>query len=588
MGLKIVPHEVLTMYDSEAMQTAVGAWYECVDLVRFVAADNEFEQLDEDVFPDTAPGNIPADDDDYRGNQFAGLETLDLHGNILGSIPTGLRKLERLTTLNLSNNNLSNDSLKTISQIRSLRDLRLATNALTGSLPEGIGQLSKLIILDLRGNALNSLPESLAELVSLRVINLAENKFTSLPWESLSRLALAECIASRNSLVGPLFPAAIVTLPNLQMLEVANNALTALTHLACPNMSALQQLNISNNRIGNLPDISSWTQLNTIAAENNKMNALPDGFTALQNLKNVNLIGNNLTKIDERVGLMENLEIFRIGNNPLRQRKLLTMTTEDLKRELRNRLSPEESDANVNSMPENSSTSCAVGVPSLSTWPVKPGGVLDRSSTKLRSLEASDLEPVNARDEVRHMILQHNFLSAIPITLSLVASTITSLNLAHNELRLSDYVEARLSLPRLKELVLSSNTITSLNPLLEYLETPQLNHLDISYNRLTTLPTLRNHFTNLTTLLASDNAIRDLNFEAVHGLRVLDVSRNDIGHLPPRLGLLDGELKTLAVSGNRFRVPRYTLLEKGTDATLAWLRDRIPVGEKAGEIDSLD
>lgn len=97
------------MYDSEAMQTAIGAWYECVDLVRFVAADNEFEQLEEDVFPDTAPGSIPADDDDYRGNQFAGLETLDLHGNILGSIPTGLRKLERLTTLNLSNNNLSNE-----------------------------------------------------------------------------------------------------------------------------------------------------------------------------------------------------------------------------------------------------------------------------------------------------------------------------------------------------------------------------------------------------------------------------------------------------------------------------------------------
>ena len=45
--------------------------------------------------------------------------------------------------------------------------------------------------------------------------------------------------------------------------------------------------------------------------------------------------------------------------------------------------------------------------------------------------------------------------------------------------------------------------------------------------------------------------------------------------LNPRIGLLGGEggLKRLEVMGNRFRVPRWSVLERGTDATLRWLRD---------------
>jgi hypothetical protein len=83
-------------------------------------------------------------------------------------------------------------------------------------------------------------------------------------------------------------------------------------------------------------------------------------------------------------------------------------------------------------------------------------------------------------------------------------------------------------------------------------------------------------------LLASHNTIRELSPETVTGLKVLDCSSNDIGSLNPRIGLLGGPggLERLDVSGNRFRVPKYTVLEKGTGAILAWLKDRIPADEK--------
>lgn len=97
MGLKEVPEDVMNMYNFEAMD---GSWAEAVDLTRFVAADNEFERLSDDIFPDVDQNEV-ADDEDAKGNQFAGLETLDLHGNVLISLPLGLRRLENLTTLNL-------------------------------------------------------------------------------------------------------------------------------------------------------------------------------------------------------------------------------------------------------------------------------------------------------------------------------------------------------------------------------------------------------------------------------------------------------------------------------------------------------
>lgn len=97
MGFKEIPEEVMNMYNLESIN---GSWAEAVDLTRFVAADNELELINDDVFPDI-DSREAADDEDAKGNQFGGLETLDLHGNVLIALPMGLRRLEILTTLNL-------------------------------------------------------------------------------------------------------------------------------------------------------------------------------------------------------------------------------------------------------------------------------------------------------------------------------------------------------------------------------------------------------------------------------------------------------------------------------------------------------
>jgi hypothetical protein len=101
MGLKEIPEEVLKMYDLESIGRTDGAWAECVDLTRFVAADNELETIDDSIFPDIDPNEFEPEEVDDRGRIFWGLESADLHNNMLISLPWGLRRLQLLTSLNL-------------------------------------------------------------------------------------------------------------------------------------------------------------------------------------------------------------------------------------------------------------------------------------------------------------------------------------------------------------------------------------------------------------------------------------------------------------------------------------------------------
>jgi Leucine-rich repeat (LRR) protein len=434
-------------------------------------------------------------------------------------------------------------------------------------------------------NALTALPDGLADLVRLRVLNIAENSFTSLPFEKLQGLPLTELLAAKNKLSGTLIPAEVDELPNLQILDVTSNSLTSLNVSGSLKLPVLHQLSCSCNRLTSLPDMSSWVSLLTLAAEDNNIEVIPEGFVTLPKVKNVDFNGNNLRILDDRIGGMASLDILRVGGNPLRDKKFAGMATEDIKRALKARMAPAEEDLDKEGDGDGAFYSAPVSPisprPTTSDWPVKAGGILDRSNTQSHSLNPVAAASVAANEVVKVLELHHNIFKEIPSSIAFFAATLTTLNLAHNELTSDTFLNDDLELPMLKELNISSNTFNSVQPLIQHLKTPMLERLDISFNRLMSLPALKQHFPRLITLLASHNTIRELSPESVRGLITLDCSSNDLNSLNARLGLLGGPggLQKLDVTGNRFRVPKYTILEKGTEATLAWLRDRIPAGE---------
>ncbi|KAL6362011.1 hypothetical protein LRP88_05494 [Fusarium phalaenopsidis] len=632
LNLKEIPVEVLKMYDLESIGTFDGSWAESVDLKRFIAADNELEELDDFIFPDTNPSSFD-EEQASRGNIFAGLENLDMHGNLLVGVPLGLRRLNCLTSLNLSNNRLTNNSIDTIAQVTSLRDLKLANNLFFGPLNSILSNLNQLEILDVHGNNISALPHKVENMSRLRILNLSENSFESLAFDGLATLPITELNLRKNKLSGTLIEEPIGCLPQLQSLDVSTNQLQRLVPLGSAiEFPVLHSLSLSMNRLQGLPDMTSWTSLLTLTVDENNISGIPNSFMSLEKLRHADFSSNDIRVVPPEVSRMENLSMLRLSGNPLRDKKFLSITTDELKDILAGRLEPPppyqqeagaqvgvvgilgdnkvaqpqnpekdmkfddedyRSDDDFATPPQSPSRSRSHTVSSRrsrshtlsnQTWPVKPGGILDRSRTESSSLHPVVSSKVAAENQIRQVFLHNNLFATLPNSLSFFAETLTALSLSHNQLVGEAYLTEDLELPALKELNLSSNHITGLGALTKFLHAPKMEKVDISLNRLNSLPTnLKEVFPALNVLLVANNHIVDLDPDMIRGLKIVDASNNDISHLNPRIGLLGGPggLERFDVMGNRFRVPRWNVLERGTEATLRWLRGRVPVAEMA-------
>lgn len=472
----------------------------------------------------------------------------------------------------------------------------------------------------------------------LRILNLGENSFESLPFDEIANMSLTELIIRKNKLSGTLIEEPIESLPQLQNLDASSNQLQRLVPLGSSiELPVIHSLSLSMNRLQGLPDMTSWTSLLTLTVDENSISGIPNSFVALDKLRHADFSSNDIRVVPPEISRMEHLSMLRLSGNPLRDKKFLSMTTDGLKEALASRLEPPppyqdppakvgimdilgdakaaddqkpfiftdsaadihpddqdyRSDDDFATPPQSPSRSRSHTVSSRrsrshtlsnQTWPVKPGGTLDRSKTESSSLHPVLCSKVAAEHQIRQVFLQNNLLATLPNSLSFFAETLTTLLLSHNQLVGETYLTEDLKLPALRELNLSSNHITGLGALVQFLHAPKLEKIDISLNRLNSLPTdLKEAFPSLGVLIAANNHIVDLEPDMIKGLKIVDASSNDIAYLNPRIGLLGGPggLEKLDVTGNRFRVPRWNVLERGTDATLRWLRGRVPVAEMA-------
>jgi len=591
MSLHQIPQEMLTMYDFKELQDNGITWSEAVDLQKLILADNEIEVLPDVVFPDWSEEEMLADTE--KSNEFAGLSLLDMHGNNLTSVPVGFRRLQQLKVLNLSNNSLDVSLFNTICDLTSLQELRLAKNGLSGTLPPEVGSMTALQILDLSDNQLDKLPAIMANMRHLQKLLLSGNKFSSLSLHLLPAESLLELDVSKNMLDGT-FDAEndLSAFQKLKSLNISFNNVKGLCTDAFDLLS-LQTLAIHNNRITALPQRLSCPQLTTLTASENALASMPSSFYTLRSLRNADLSGNSIKTIESDIANMENLSAFNLAGNPLREKKYLTMDVGAIKTDFARKTAPIQG-AKVRSMDSASAIDLSTSLengndPAEHQLHQPKGGILDLSS---RSLPGLDPSSVDLTAPIHTIRLANNDFTALPIELLMhpsIRGSLKSLDMSHNpSLHPTDYLTSEIDLPLLQSLYIVSTGLTTLDTLTTHLKAPNLRELNISCHRMTGhLPCVRTYYPLLTTLLASDNWFESIDVEAVRGLEVLDIRNNEVELLPPGIGLLGnhagkteaGRLRSLESSGNKFRVPRLMVLEKGTEATLRDLRRMIPAEE---------
>ncbi len=171
--------------------------------------------------------------------------------------------------------------------------LELYDNDLSGSIPEELGNLSHLEILDLgfaypdayRNGLRGSIPATLGNLTNLEILSLLDNQLSGGIPEELGNLTHLRYLSlGRNHLQGNI-PAVLGNLAYLEHLHLSYNQLSGSIPAELGNLAHLRYLYLYNNDLsGSIPaELGNLAHLEVLYLNNNLLNgALPQSLTNLQ------------------------------------------------------------------------------------------------------------------------------------------------------------------------------------------------------------------------------------------------------------------------------------------------------------------
>ncbi|XP_010051570.3 putative receptor-like protein kinase At3g47110 [Eucalyptus grandis] len=295
-------------------------------------------------------GNIPQ----YFSN-FSNLIFFDVGYNQLsGPIPTGLGNLKNLEALVLISNRLTSETygselsvLSALSNCLFLRLLVLEGNPLCGSIPESIknfssslqvlvapncqirgripeemGFLKRLTLLELSNNALDgNIPSSIGGLERLQRLRLDNNHLEGpIPDEICNLKGLGELLLQQNRISGSI-PNCIENLSSLQNFLISSNNMTSVIPFSLWGLRELIFLNLSLNSFnGGLPlEIGKMRAINSIDLSWNRLSgAIPSSIQELESLASLNLSRNLFQGlIPQSICHLKGLEFLDLSYNEL-------------------------------------------------------------------------------------------------------------------------------------------------------------------------------------------------------------------------------------------------------------------------------
>lgn len=201
---------------------------------------------------------------------------------------------------------------------------------------------SHLVELDISRNRLSFLPAQIQQLKNLRHLNMTSNEFKEIPKE-IYQLKQLEVLSISQNQISEIPEEMPVMLPNLVTLRVAANVIrslptclhlwTKMRHLqlgsvyggnqlvslpdTISDMPVLEELDLSYNRLRNLPNDMAIPTLISLNVSHNQLDFIPKSIADCQLLKTLNLSKNHLTTLPADLVNLRKLELFDISENLL-------------------------------------------------------------------------------------------------------------------------------------------------------------------------------------------------------------------------------------------------------------------------------
>ncbi|KAF9965929.1 hypothetical protein BGZ70_003751 [Mortierella alpina] len=202
-------------------------------------------------------------------------------------------------------------------------ELHLGFNGLKGPVPEELGNLVNLMILDISNNDLTGeLPESYGNLTRLKRLDVSSNKITGTFPEAVTKMTnIQELVIKNNYLTGPL-PLSIMKLKQLTELSIANNEFDSMLPSGLfASLTKLRVINISQNgftgEIG--PEVGSLAGLLKFSARANELTGrIPKEFGSCKQLQYLNLGDNHFSgELPESIYGLQTLSVLELPDNKL-------------------------------------------------------------------------------------------------------------------------------------------------------------------------------------------------------------------------------------------------------------------------------
>eukprot|EP01032_Pedospumella_encystans_P010241 gene10241-11988_t len=201
-----------------------------------------------------------------------------------------------ITELTFSGNNMIGTLPNSLGNLTKLQLLHLTFNDLHGTIPHVIGDLTQLKVLELFQNDLDGAIPSMKELRSLTTLALGSNKLSGTIPREIGNTALIALLLGNNHLTGPI-PTSIEDLTEIEQIYIGYNFLTGTISNALGDLIGLEALVLTDNLFnGTIPySFENLTHIKTLSASYNHLTGtVPDLFVNMNDLAVFDINSNHL------------------------------------------------------------------------------------------------------------------------------------------------------------------------------------------------------------------------------------------------------------------------------------------------------